>query len=349
MYSFLADEDLQQLTAGLYRVEVVNLAFDAPFLMDSILAVSCLDLARVDPSFTLQQSHGYHVRAVEGFNRAIQEARPEMLPAILVNTVFIGLLTTHTFRDPSAQDLYLTEWLVVWRGIGSIVDLVGFEVIFASGLGILLYRPAINLEETDTSIPANLLYLISSITPDDEDYLSQAAYMSALRFLGSLYHHLRFGLGSDLDIRITTWFTYLPRAFAILGQQYRPRALVILAHFVCFYKLCKSVWWVQGITDRSIRDICKHLGPEWASALTVPMAVLPLTDKVAVARVLLGDPTWENPNRGKEEMGRDFAYLAEEDQIGAAGLMLQEEQDKDNEQDLQIDTEISRQLVVAHI
>lgn len=173
--------------------------------------------------------------------------------------------------------------------------------------------------------------------------------MSALRFLGSLYHHLRFGLGSDLDIRITTWFTYLPRAFAILGQQYRPRALVILAHFVCFYKLCKSVWWVQGITDRSIRDICKHLGPDWASALTVPMAVLPLTDKVAVARVLLGDPTWENPNRGKEEMGRDFAYLAEEDQIGAAGLMLQEEQDKDNEQDLQIDTEISRQLVVAHI
>lgn len=79
------------------------------------------------------------------------------------------------------------------------------------------------------------------------------------------------------------------------------------------------------------------------------MAVLPLTDKVAIARLLLDDPTWENPNRGRDEMAGDFAYLAEEDPIGAAGLMLQEEQDKDNEQDLQIDTEISRQLVDAQI
>lgn len=349
LYSFLVDESYQELTKTVYRKEVVAIAFDAPFLMHSILSVSCLELQGQDPDFSLSRAYRYHVKAVEGYNRAIQEARPEMLPAILVNTVFIALMTTHTFRDPNAKDLYITDWIFVWTGMTGIVELVGFEVIFKSGLGICLYRPPIDLEASALAIPDYLNFMITSIPLEDEDYPHRAAYMAVLNLLGSLYLHLKIGLGPDLDQRICSWLSYLPRAFTNLAKQHRPRALIILAHYAAFVKIVRCVWWTSGIAERSTSDVAKHLSPEWRSMVQLPLIAAHTQSRVEIARILLQDPTWENATRSRTEIEETFLYLSEEDQATAATALLEAEQNKDLQQDKTVDAEISRQLSQTQI
>ncbi|KAH8174992.1 fungal zn(2)-Cys(6) binuclear cluster domain-containing protein [Sarocladium implicatum] len=349
--SFVADEKHQYIAASIYRNEVVSLAFDSPFLLNSILALSCLELQKIDRRFSLELAYSYHLKAVEGYNRAISEARPETFPAIMANALFVGFLTSHTFRDPKARDLYIADWLSVWRGVVSIVEMVGIEMISELSFGVILYRSPIDLEASALAVPEYLRSLIDSITETDEDYPSIAAYTTTLTLLGSLYLHLGTGLGSDLDHRVACWPSLVPRAFAHLAQQHRPRALIILAHLGCFFKLMTiRPWWIEGVGERTISDILKHLaGTPWMDALKIPLAVETKTRSIDIARALLGNANWVNPERSQDQMNRHYLYIQDEDPITASAELLRVEHEKDNEMEMQVDADISRRLGQAQV
>ena len=344
--SIVFNEDHQRLAAVMFREGVVVLAFDAPFLMDSILAVSCLELHKRDSRFPLHLAHSHHLQAVKSYNIAISEARPEMFPAIAVNAFFLGFLTSHTFRDPNASDLYIVDWLTVWRGLVSIIDFIGIETVMRAGFGVIMYRAPIDPETSARAVPDNLNALIATISDDDEDFPSITAYTTTVTILGSLYMHLWRGLGSDLDYRIACWLTKVPRAFAMLAQQFRPRTLIILAHLACFYKLMTlKLWWMEGVGERIISDVLKHLsGTPWMAWLDVPIAVQNLTDSVSIARVLLGKPDWTSPKRSKDQMNSHFRYVLEENPVTASAELLRIEHGRDVLTDVRVEAAISQRL-----
>jgi hypothetical protein len=99
-----------------------------------------------------------------------------------------------------------------------------------------------------------------------------------------------------------------------MAREKRPRALILLAHYLPFTKLLPHVWWMDGIADKEIYDIYNYVGREWHNQLIVPLAARKVSDKVLVARLLLEDPNWETAGDDKyhdkrDERTKDLAFI----------------------------------------
>lgn len=277
------------------RVRMLQIAFQTPFLMDSLLALTCMHMQTLGQDCDMSRALIYRVRSYEGYRRAIEEARPETFPALIANSLILTALSSQNFRGDEGKDLYIIDWLIVWRGIGLVIDLMGLERLFDSGLYVLFNRPVMDLEKAAVAIPSNLLAMVSTITVDDPDYVDVKVYFETLRYLGSLYATLRDGLDSVMILRIITWFTFLPRRFVYLVRMCRPCALVIIAYYSVFLKLIHYSWWMTGVGQRSLRDLCRYLGPEWQHLLIVPQMAQLVHSDLEIMRVLFEDPAWVPP------------------------------------------------------
>ncbi|KAK7722099.1 hypothetical protein SLS64_000035 [Diaporthe eres] len=309
------------------KSHIITFAFQSPFLMDCILGLSALHMQSLHMTVPASKAITYRARAFSGYRRAIERADPKDFPALLACSLLLCMLSSEAFREPDMKPLYIIDWMVLWRGIGLIMDIIPIDTLVSSGLEKLFSRPAFNLNQTALHIPNNLFFMITSIKEDDEDYPYVEAYYSTLKFLGGLYLELEVGFSPVLSMRIITWFTFLPKPFIELGRKRRPRALVILAHYLSFLKMVEGVWWMLGIGDRSIQDIIDHLGPEWQPLLSVPRAAMSIHDKVELAKLIRGNHAWEpaevdqimqhpNPDLRKFTMvnnqGQEVAYNKEE-------------------------------------
>lgn len=277
------------------KVRMVQVAFDTPFLMDSLFALSSLHMQRLGQEFNPSRALAYRSRSFEGYRHAIENPEPQQYPALIANSLFLTALSSQHFREPDHKPLYILDWMVVWRGIGLVIELMGVENLFHTGMHALFERPHIDLEPASANIPNHLLFMVSSIKPDDPDYEDVAIYHETLKYLGSLFMNLREGFNPVMSLRVITWFTFLPRRFVELGRQRRPRALVIITYYAIFLKLINSIWWVEGVGQRSLSDLCEFLSPEWDHLLHVPRAAMEAQTELNIARVIFQDPNWAPP------------------------------------------------------
>ncbi|ETS79477.1 hypothetical protein PFICI_09330 [Pestalotiopsis fici W106-1] len=296
-HSFNIEGGRQGATDTVLRVTIPQLAFESPFLMQTLMGLSALHFRILKQPVPPEKAAKYRARAFEGYRTSIELARPQDYPALLAGSLLICALASEMFREPETKPLYIIDWLVVWRGIGLIVDLISPSTIAESGLAALFFRPPINLNKSQRWIPNNLLYMVEAIQPGDDDYEHKQIYYEVLRYLGSLYQELETGFSPLMDLRVITFFTFLPRTFIPLAQQHRPRALIIIAHYCAFTKQNLGPWWMKDIGDRQIREICEEVGEVWEPLLRVPLKVTTLTDRVEVAKAILQNDTWTAPDR----------------------------------------------------
>jgi hypothetical protein len=275
------------------QVHIVRHAFETPFLMDTVLGLAAMHSIYLNQNDAPGRAVLYRTRALEGYRKAVQEAKPETFPALLANSLLLCALSSDAFRGPDAKPLYILDWITVWRGITLIIKLIKPEVLFRSGMAALFFRPPIDPDESAPHIPNSLLPLVTSITEDDPDYKFTLVYYTSLKCLGALYQELRDGFSSILDLRIITFFTFLPGEFVHLAQQRRHRALVIIAYYLTFVKTLSGVWWIEGISDKEILNIWQVLGDSWKELLELPLAAVGMTDHAEIARLLLNDPSWQ--------------------------------------------------------
>ncbi|KAI0900302.1 hypothetical protein F4806DRAFT_448206 [Annulohypoxylon nitens] len=288
------------------QVEVVKHAFKSPFLMNCLMAVSSLHLQNLNQPISNQRAATYCSKAFKGYRDAIEAANPPDFPALIATSLLMTALSSQMFRDPDGKPLYVIDWMQVWRGIGLIVEIVSPRVLQETGMAVLFYRPPVDLEKATHYIPNNLLFMVASIHPGDADEKYQQTYYNMLKYLGSLYQEMKdHGFNPILDLRIITFFTFIPKDFIPLAKEHRPRALVLLAHHLCFAKLTPDVWWMRGIADREIRQICEEVGDEWAHLLRVPQMVLRTNDKTEIAQLLINNRNWTPTEMDRYERDRD--------------------------------------------
>jgi hypothetical protein len=283
---------------NLLRHQLLEHALNTPFLLDGILGLTAMHVNFIGSSDVPSALAAmYRARAMSGYRAAIEAADPSTFPALLVSSIVVCGLSSAEFRGPDAKPLFILDWLTVWHGIGLIIELTRMRTVAASGLAVLFYRPQIDLDETPTHLPSNLLFMISSIRPEDPDFPHVASYYTFLKYLGALYGELATqGLGPLLNLRITTFLSFSTVEFIELARQRRPRAAIIIAHYLVFVKLIKKIWWMSDISDREIRNIAGLVGPGPLSEfMRVPKAAVGVEDDVQLARILFENPTWEPP------------------------------------------------------
>ncbi|RFU80867.1 hypothetical protein TARUN_1343 [Trichoderma arundinaceum] len=248
--------------------------------------------------FDAQRALTYRVKSLAGYRKAIEEAKPEDFPALLANSLLLTALSSVNFREKDGKDIYILDWLVVWKGIPLVINLVSKSLLNESGMKLLFFRPPIDLEKAASFIPDRLLVMASTIKPSDPDYSFRAAYYETLKYLGSLYMDLTQGPSILMSLRVITIFTFVPTQFIDVARMAQPRALVILAYFATFFKLVQGdVWWLEGVGGRTIQDICGCIGLEWYDLLQVPFMALDIQDTMKLARVILEDGEGGSPQK----------------------------------------------------
>ncbi|KAI9155321.1 spastin [Paramyrothecium foliicola] len=291
--SFSVVEDAPgRSTEEIMKNTLVQMGFENPFLMDSLFALASLHMRSTKQNLDVSRTAYYRARAIQGYRRAVEEAKPETFPALLANSLILTALSSETFREPDTKDLFILDWITIWRGIGLMIGLNTVRGMYKSGLQPLFNRPALDLEAGAAAIPNKLLLMISSIPIDDPDYLNIDTYYRTLRYLGTLYQNLRLDIGYLMHLRVITWFTFVPADFVELTRVKQPRALVIIAHYACFLKMMFRVWWMVGIGQRTLQDICKYLSDEWHPYLSVPLQAIGIEDETMLGRLILNEPLW---------------------------------------------------------
>jgi hypothetical protein len=284
------------------KVKIIQYAFSTPFLMNTVLGITAQHMKFLDVPVPESKAIAYRANAFAGYRKAIEEANPETYPALLASSLLLCAVSTDQFRDEGGRPLYILDWILVWRGIGLIIELVKPNIMYQSGMEALFFRPPIDLNASALHIPSNLLFMVTSLKEGDEDFPNITVYYDTLKYLGALYRELLNGFSGILDLRIITFYTFLPRDFIDLARRKQPRALVIIAHHLSFVRCVTSPWWMMGIADREIENICNLLDSgddsrpnEWTPLIRVPREVNRLTDRTEIAKVLLDNHVWTPP------------------------------------------------------
>ncbi|KAI1348553.1 hypothetical protein F5Y01DRAFT_317583 [Xylaria sp. FL0043] len=275
------------------KVKVVEHAFRSPFLMETIKALSALDLRALNQPVPTRRLVTYQARALEGYRNAIELADPTDFPALLACSLFTIAMSSQSFRDPNAKRLFIVDWIPLWRGIGLIIELISPRAVEQSGLSAMFYRPPIDMEKTVQYIPNNLLFMVTSIKDGDADYDHQKEYYEMLKYLGSLYQELiEHGFGPVMDLRIITFYSFCPRPLLPLAKELRPRMLIIIAYWLCFVRLLHyPSWWMRGLEPQA-DQIFEEVGHEWEHLLRVPKRVMQTKDVVEIARLIIDNHNW---------------------------------------------------------
>ncbi|KAM4066948.1 fungal specific transcription factor [Hirsutella rhossiliensis] len=294
--SFSVEGGAVRPVENVLRNDVVRMSLQAPFLRHTLLALAGLHQQTLHVDFDLCRALQHRANAFHDFRMAFESPRADMsdmFPAMLINSLLLTALTSQSFREWDSQDLYIINWMIIWRGIRIILDRIDKPTLANSGLQALFYRPLVDLKQAVVEIPANLLRMLHEIEVGEDDYPDAKIYFKTLKYLGSLYHHLRHrGFGAIMRLRIITWFTFLPGRFIDLARDKRPRALVIVAHYAAFLKLMGEVWWLKRVGDRALYDLCRFIDPKFFNLLQMPRAAQAMTDELSVARVILNDAEW---------------------------------------------------------
>jgi hypothetical protein len=306
--SFHTNSGIEPAIDDILQIKVIQHAFSTPFLMNTVLGITAQHMKHLSVPVPESKAIAYRANAFAGYRKAIEEAKPETFPALLAASLLLCALSTTQFREDDAPPLYILDWILVWRGIGLMVELVTPEIMHRSGLASLFFRPPIDLNTSALHIPSNLLFMVTSVKQGDEDFPYITVYYDTLKYLGALYRELLDGFSGILDLRIITFYTFLPHEFIEHARQRRPRALVIIAHHLAFVRIIGGPWWMERIADREIESVCNLLDnsgdptkppTEWTPLVRVPRAVSKLSDRTEMAKVLLDNHAWTPPHIGR--------------------------------------------------
>jgi hypothetical protein len=272
------------------RFTLPELAFENEFLMSGLLGIASLHRQRLlpDAGDTQKQTDLYRFKALSSFRKAVAGVRPDSpdYEAALVMSVLVVVLCSQDYNSEDGE-LTIVRWVVLYRGLAAIIMLRTYGGIAGTKVFPVFQRQLTELTSVPV-VPTVLMNMLATVDPLDSDYEEIPHYCKILDALGMLYASLREdGLGSHLSIRVVSWPSFGSDQYAKLARENRPRALVILAHYLVFVKLVKGIWWIEGIADREIKAISRIVGPNFAPYMEVPLQAAEMTNLDEIASLML--------------------------------------------------------------
>ncbi|KAI1452944.1 hypothetical protein F4805DRAFT_470482 [Annulohypoxylon moriforme] len=193
------------------------------------------------------------------------------------------------------------QWLHMGRGAGQVLDMARGLLDTDSELRIKLFSKS----KPDMSNPMELIYCDHSRLDwllehpagpksiaaqedrelDDEDV--KAVYSKALSYICSVQTAIDVGEPDYAIVRRFGGFAvWVPIEFSKFIEERRPRAMVVLAHFMALWVRYEHIWMVGKAGEMQIRGIYKIMPSEWKPKLDslfliINQAEAAITDKEA--------------------------------------------------------------------
>lgn len=265
----------------MWRDEIPRIALKQPFLMRGLLAVSALQLARLNSA---QKEHYLAVAAhhqnlaLPSYRYLIEDIGQRMTPdnchAIVA---FSHLTTAYAFASPHPPGSILfaglcsstgvPEWIYLLRGARGI--LVAAKDWIADGPLHTSFR---GLPETIDVFLSPEDFRLSALgveidslqvtTPEEQHELD--IYRESLFLLRQAFA-IPYQPGETLDVKFAVflWVEIVPTEYLEFLSSLKPLALVILAHLCVLLKKCDSFWYVKGAAERIVYEVNNILEESW--------------------------------------------------------------------------------------
>ena len=104
---------------------------------------------------------------------------------------------------------------------------------------------------------------------------TREAYEQAVMYVGMCYNAVREGAPSRTIFRYLVCLSAVVSGeFLTLVEQWRPRALAILAQHFALAKIIDDHWMIRGTAEREVQGIQSLLPPDWQFAMEFPLRFL---------------------------------------------------------------------------
>jgi len=257
---------------------IPQLAASNEFLMNSMLAISALHLAYLQP----QRRQALLQRASVSQNRALAQHRQDVsiqesstsvhaalafggfaVPYVLAQSRELG---ASVGRVPSLDD-NSPHWFHVIRGLVH-MTIKRWPELSSGPFGPLLTKNQYPVDPKDNPEDIQLLRIKDLLVQDDDTpVIDQYALnicsetLEELRRVAAVPYSASRKLGILAIINI--WPGTISREFIVLLHERRPEALVILAHYCVLLKRGSSYWYLEGVGAKMLVEIANILGERW--------------------------------------------------------------------------------------
>jgi len=275
------------------RPHVVKYAFDYPFLLNQLLAMSALHLSTRRPSqssFYREEATRLQSQGMRSFNETLQVLNHEnIIPAFLFSA-FQGIVTFfETFHDPAfeARDwtTFLENIVQSFRLLQSVRAIVypWWQFLLTSEIRDILddtSEDAIRCEHFNDEVVDQFETMRAHLSQSPELDANQAAACDkAMEELIFVYKSAFYTGELSTDDQTaakhaTRWFLLAPPAYTELLVQQKPEALVILGQFAVVLHKLRACWNVGDAAERLLLVVDAHLEESWRAALSWPKSVV---------------------------------------------------------------------------
>ncbi|KAI1017604.1 hypothetical protein LB504_003920 [Fusarium proliferatum] len=271
-------------TARLVIIDIaVRNAFNYPYLVDQLLAISADHLAILNPDQALDYQRlalEFQTCALTTVNSEAQGMTQEIAEKDLIPRILHSfLLSLHvlylTFtRDRDTYDLFIQKFVQavhLSRGLRTLAVL-NYSLAVDSPLGpfLAMVHDAGVSEPTGTECTR----LVEFIDSSDAGSTTTSSCRDAARKLQWAFDMHATLTGEQRALTAVMYPALLTEEYITALQKCRLEALVTLAHYGILLHLCRHVWVFGDAGEFLIGLIARRLGPSWHEALKWPLEVV---------------------------------------------------------------------------
>ncbi|KAH7406824.1 hypothetical protein DE146DRAFT_607468 [Phaeosphaeria sp. MPI-PUGE-AT-0046c] len=268
---------------AVFATNLVETAFDHPFLLHAVLALAAVHLSRLDDPQsssrtkyrTLADQH--YDAALSGFRNTVRNIDQTNWKSVLM---FAGALLRYSCTstvtnggDPDiAFDHFLSN-LALTRQTRSMVT--GFyHQLIESELGHLIPDDVKGRDWTTAEAPAEteLIQLrkfrevIHHLYPPD----IVDAYGYAIHVLELVFDVAAESSEPPSGALLMIWIHFVPDRYIELLTERQPGSLIILAHYAVLLRKSECYWYLEGVAEQLLSIVNAFIPTEWMTWLAWP-------------------------------------------------------------------------------
>lgn len=310
--AFPASQSFEQ--ADLYSDHVLAHAFNHPFLLNCIFAITSLHvvmttnqpprptnkrLGHFEPTIDIPDSlrhidfsqiHRVYLNAaVQDQRKALFEVNEKNADALGLSSIMLAYIVTSSPVKETSEDDHIysppIQWLLMSHSLAAVLNAAAKQLPETAVVVKLMASKDPDFRDHEALLaPSHLLPFRHILDFDDPDEAPrsqelQAAQSRTLIYIGSIYKAVQDQEPKYRIARRAMSFGPLtPREFIISLGERQSRSLVIFAHYMAIVKNADGFWWYRDLPEREIAGIKSILPSNWQWALKWPLDQITQSD-----------------------------------------------------------------------